>query len=322
MSAPRPPRVLITRPLPAPVLKAARAVSDLVVRGETTPMSPAEMVAALEKFDAIVPTLGDNFSRAILTRADPLRCRLLANFGVGYNHLDVAAARALGIAVSNTPGAVTDATADLAMTLILMTARRAGEGERLLRAGGWQGWHPTQLLGLHVTGKRLGVIGMGRIGQAIAQRAHMGFAMEVSYWNRSEKSPGFPVTRMPTIEALAAHVDVLVLALPGGAETRHMVGTSCFAAMPDHAIFVNIARGDIVDEAALIDALQAGEIAGAGLDVYEHEPEVPAALTRMENVTLLPHLGTNAEEVRVDMGLMAVENLKSFFAGQGLVNPV
>ena len=316
------PRVLITRPLPAPVLDGAREFADLVVREETAPMRAAEMVAALEKFDAIVPTLGDNFSAEILARADPLRCRLLANFGVGYNHLDVLAAAALDIAVSNTPGAVTDATADLAMTLILMTARRAGEGERLLRSGGWAGWHPTQLLGLHVTGKRLGVIGMGRIGQAIARRAHLGFGMEVSYWNRSAKDPGFPARRMPTLEALAAHVDVLVLALPGGAETRHLVGTSCFAAMPEHAIFVNIARGDIVDETALIDALAAGEIAGAGLDVYEHEPDVPEALTGMENVTLLPHLGTNALEVRVDMGLMAVENIRSFFAGKGLVNPV
>ena len=316
------PRLLITRPLPEKVLEAARACCEVVLREDTAPMRAAEMVAALEKFDAIVPTLGDNFSADILGRADPLRCRLLANFGVGYNHLDVLAAEALDIAVSNTPGAVTDATADLAMTLILMTARRVGEGERLLRAGRWSGWHPTQLLGMHVTGKRLGVIGMGRIGQAIARRAHLGFGMQVAYWNRSAKDPGFAVERMDTLEALAAHVDVLVLALPGGAETRHLVGTSCFAAMPEHAIFVNIARGDIVDEAALIDALASGEIAGAGLDVYEHEPDVPAVLTRMENVTLLPHLGTNALEVRVDMGLMAVENVSSFFAGKGLVNPV
>ncbi len=314
--------MLITRPLPEPVLAAARADFEVVVRPETGPMTPAEMVAALEQFDAIVPTLGDNFSADVLAAADPLRCRLLANFGVGYNHIDVLAATALDLAVSNTPGAVTAATADIAMALILMTARRAGEGERMLRAGRWKGWHPTQLLGLHVSGKRLGVIGMGRIGQAIAKRAHGGFGMEVRYWNRSEKQMDFPVERVPELEALAARSDVLVVALPGGAETRHLIGAACFAAMPAHAIFVNIARGEIVDEAALIAALEAGEIAGAGLDVYEHEPEVPAALIAMENVTLLPHLGTNALEVRTEMGLMAVENLRSFFAGEGVLNPV
>ncbi len=316
------PRVLITRPLPEPVLAAARASFETSVRQQTQPMSGAEMIAALQEYDAIVPTLGDNFSAEILAGAEPLRCRLLANFGVGYNHIDVLAATALDIAVSNTPGAVTDATADIAMTLILMTARRAGEGERMVRAGRWKGWHPTQLLGLHVSGKRLGVIGMGRIGQAIARRAHYGFGMEISYWNRSEKTTDFPAERIATLEALAEHVDVLVVALPGGTETHHMVSTSCFSAMQAHAIFVNIARGEIVDEAALIDALQAGEIAGAGLDVYEYEPEVPEALITMENVTLLPHLGTNALEVRTEMGLMAVENLRAYFAGEGVVNPV
>ncbi len=313
-------RVLITRPLPEPVLVAARGAFDVVVRAETTPMGRDEMLAALQEFDAILPTLGDDFSAKVLGAAQPLRCRILANFGVGYNHIDLLAATALDIAVTNTPGAVTDATADLAMTLMLICARRAGEGERLVRSGRWRGWHPTQLLGLHLTGKTLGVIGMGRIGQAIARRAHYGFDMPVLYYNRSDKETAVPARRMETIEALAAASDVVVLALPGGAQTRHLVGASCFAAMPAHAIFVNIARGEIVDEAALIDALEAGEIAGAGLDVYEHEPEVPAALIAMENVTLLPHLGTNALEVRVAMGLMAVENLRAFFAGQEAPN--
>ncbi len=315
-------RVLITRPLPEAVLAAARRDFDVEVRQSTAFMAADEMVAALREFDAVLPTLGDNFNAEILGAAEPLRCRLLANFGVGYNHIDVLAATGLDIAVSNTPGAVTDATADIAMTLILMTARRAGEGERLVRADKWRGWHPTQLLGLHVSGKRLGVIGMGRIGQAIARRAHFGFGMEVSYWNRSAKTLDFPAGRCDSIEALAAHVDVLVVALPGAPQTHHMVATSCFSAMQPHAIFVNIARGDIVDEAALIDALQAGEIAGAGLDVYEYEPDVPAALRAMENVTLLPHLGTNSLEVRTEMGLMAVDNLRAFFAGKALPNPV
>ncbi len=316
------PRVLISRPLPEAVVAAARELGEVVVRGETTPMTRGEMVAALQEYDAIVPTLGDEFGADVLGAADPLRCRLLANFGVGYDHIDVLAATAFDIAVTNTPGAVTDATADLALTLMLMTARRAGEGERLVRSGRWKGWHPTQLLGLHLTGKALGLIGMGRIGQAIALRAHYGFEMDVVYYNRSARETAMPARRLDTIEAVAAASDVVVVALAGGTGTRHMVGTSCFAAMREHAIFVNIARGEIVDEAALIDALEAGEIAGAGLDVYEHEPDVPEALRRMENVTLLPHLGTNALEVRESMGMMAVENLRAFFADEGLPNAV
>ncbi|MCP5038539.1 MAG: D-glycerate dehydrogenase [Rhodobacteraceae bacterium] len=314
-------KVLITRPLPEPVVDKARAAFDVDVRSSTLPMTGDEMQAALQGYDAVLPTLGDNFSADILG-TKPVRCRLLANFGVGYNHIDVAVAHGLGIAVSNTPGAVTDATADLAMTLILMTARRAGEGERMLRAGNWQGWHPTQLLGMHISGKVLGIIGMGRIGQAIAQRCHYGFGMKVVYANRSAKELEFPARHLGSIEEVARAADVVLVALPGAADTHHMVDESCFDAMQPDAIFVNIARGDIVDEAALIAALQTGKIAGAGLDVYEFEPKVPEALIAMENVTLLPHLGTNALEVRSAMGMMAVGNLLGFFGGEGLVNPV
>jgi len=314
-------RVLVTRPLPERVLEAARAQFDLEVRESTAPMDGTEMRAALALYDGVLPTLGDRFSEEVFAEVETPRCRILANFGVGYNHIDVAAARARGVTVTNTPGAVTDATADIGMMLILTSCRRASEGERLLRAGAWEGWHPTQLLGLHVTGKRLGVVGFGRIGQAIARRAHLGFGMEIGYANRSEKQAEVPATRMALLE-LAAWADVLVVALPGGAETRHMIGAEVFAAMPAHARFVNIARGDIVDEAALIDALRSGEIAGAGLDVYEHEPEVPRALSQMEQVTLLPHLGTAALEVREAMGHMAVENLAAFFAGRAVPNPV
>jgi len=313
--------VLVTRPLPERVLEAARAHFDLEVRESTAPMGGAEMRAALALYDGVLPTLGDRFSEEVFAEVETPRCRILANFGVGYNHIDVAAARARGVTVTNTPGAVTDATADIGMMLILTSCRRASEGERLLRAGAWEGWHPTQLLGLHVTGKRLGVVGFGRIGQAIARRAHLGFGMEIGYANRSEKQAEVPATRMALLD-LAAWADVLVVALPGGAETRHMIGAEVFAAMPAHARFVNIARGDIVDEAALIDALRSGEIAGAGLDVYEHEPEVPRALSQMEQVTLLPHLGTAALEVREAMGHMAVENLAAFFAGRAVPNPV
>jgi len=315
-------RVLFSRPLPEMVVKAARKQLQVTVREDTTPMTQKEMVAALSQYDAIVPTLGDHFSAHVLGAAHPLRCRLLANFGVGYNHIDVDAAQALNVRVTNTPGAVTDATADTAMALILMTARRAGEGERLVRAGKWTGWHPTQLLGLHVSGKTVGIIGMGRIGQAIAARCHYGFGMDIVFFNRSPKEVPMPARQLDTVDAVMATADIVVIAVPGGAQTHHLIGAQALGAMQSHAILVNIARGDVMDEAALIAALQAGQFAGAGLDVYEHEPIVPKALLAMENVTLLPHMGTGALEVREAMGLLAVENLLAFFNGDDLVTPV
>ncbi|MGQ3488263.1 2-hydroxyacid dehydrogenase [Roseovarius pacificus] len=310
-------RVYMTRPLPEAVLTRARELFDEVeVRDDTAPLKIGQMRAALTLYDGVLPTLGDMFSAEVFRDAESPRCKVLANFGVGYNHIDVAAAKAAGVMVTNTPGAVTDATADIAMTLILMSARRAGEGERLVRAGGWAGWHPTQMLGLHVTGKTVGIIGMGRIGQAIARRCHFGFGMNVIYYNRSEKDLGFDADRAETMQDLAARADIVVVAVPGGAETHHLIGADLFAAMKSTAHFVNIARGDVVDEAALIAALGSGQIAGAGLDVYENEPKVPDALRALESVVLLPHLGTAALEVREAMGLMAVENLSAALNGE------
>ena len=218
--------------------------------------------------------------------------------------------------VTNTPGAVTDATADIAMTLMLMTARRASEGERMVRAGRWEGWHPTQMLGLHITGKTIAIIGMGRIGQAIAQRCHFGFGMQVVYASRSAKKLDFPAEQCGSITQAAGKADVIVVAVPGGSATKHLINTDVFDAMQGHAIFVNIARGDVVDEVALIRALQDGAIGGAGLDVYEFEPKVPAELIAMENVTLYPHLGTASLEVRTGMGNMALDNIEAFISGR------
>ena len=314
-------RVFLTRPLPANVIAAAEAHFDVEVRQSTLPMKPAEMRAALALYDGVLPTLRDNFDADVFEDGGH-RCKMLANFGVGYNHIDVTAARACGVTVTNTPGAVTDATADIAMTLMLMSARRAGEGERVVRAGVWEGWHPTQMLGLHLGGKTVGIIGMGRIGQAIARRCHHGFGMDVIYQNRSEKVLDLPATRMDSVNALAARADVVVVCVPGGAETHHLIGSEVFAAMQSHAHFINISRGDVVDEAALIEALRSGAIAGAGLDVYEHEPKVPPALIALENAVLLPHLGTAALEVREAMGMLAVENLRAFFAGETPPNQV
>ena len=314
------PRLLITRRLPDRVLDAARARFDVTLRDATTALNAAELRAALRDFDAVLPTLGDRFQADVFADVPNPRAKILANFGAGYNHIDTEAARAHGIAVTNTPGAVTDATADIALTLILMTARRAGEGERLLRAGQWQGWHPTQLLGQHVTGRSVGIIGMGRIGQAIARRCHHGFGMAVRFHNRSPVTLDFPASQVPLPDALQA--DIIVLAVPGGPATRHLINAAALARMQPHAILINISRGDVVDEQALMAALQTRQIAGAGLDVYEHEPNVPAELIARENVTLLPHLGTAALDVREAMGLMAIANLTAHFDGQPLPNPV
>lgn len=314
-------KLLITRPLPETVMQAARARFDVTARSSTLPLTGEELRASLRDFDLVLPTLGDLYKADVFADVPAPRARMLGNFGVGYNHIDVAAAKASGIVVSNTPGAVTDATADIAMTLILMTARRAGEGERMLRAGGWEGWHPTQMLGMHVSGKRLGIIGMGRIGKAIARRCQAGFGMEVSFYNRSPVADaGVPARQVSMADALSA--DIVVVAVPGGKETHHLINAEAFAQMKSHALFVNISRGDVVDEAALIAALQSGQIGGAGLDVYEFEPKVPAALKAMENVTLLPHLGTAALEVRTNMGMMAVDNLLAFVEDRPLPNAV
>jgi hydroxypyruvate reductase len=308
-------KLLITRRHTDAVLAAARQDFDVTLRDRTDPLGEAELLAALTDFDAVMPTLGDAFSEQVFARAGTPRARILANFGVGYNHIDVEAARLRGITVTNTPGAVTDATADIAMTLILMSARRAGEGERMVRAGRWEGWNPTQMLGLHVTGKTVGIIGMGRIGQAIARRCHYGFGMKVIYANRSERRMEFPAEQMAQHE-VARHADIIVIAVPGGRETHHLIGAGFLSSMRPHAHFVNISRGDVVDETALIAALQEGRVAGAGLDVYEHEPHVPEALRALENAVLLPHLGTSALEVREAMGLLAIDNLRAHLAGQ------
>lgn len=315
-------RIFVTRPLPQPVIEALAPLGDVHVRDENSGLSAPELASLMAEYDVILPTLGDDLSAAAFPESP--HCRLLANFGVGYNHIDVATAQSCGITVTNTPGAVTDATADIAITLMLMVARRAGEGERMLRAGRWKGWHPTQMLGMHLGGKTLGIIGMGRIGRAVARRAHFGLGMEVVFHNRSPVGDcGVPGARqMRSIVDVMAESDVVSINVPGGPENRHMIGYAELVAMKAGAILVNTARGDVIDERALITALLGGKLMGAGLDVYEHEPEVPKALLRMENVVLLPHLGTNALEVRTEMGLMAVDNIRAFVWGKRPPNVV
>ncbi|HWK53594.1 MAG TPA: D-glycerate dehydrogenase [Hyphomicrobiales bacterium] len=286
----------------------------------------AQWREALAGFDAICPCVSDRFGPELGDlkggELKNIRTRLIANYGVGYNHIDLDAARRLGLAVSNTPGVLTDATADLAMTLMLMVARRTGEGERQLRAGGWHGWYPTHLMGASVTGATLGIVGMGRIGQAMARKAHYGFDMPILYHSRSEaKDP--EVARMGArffadMDDMLAQADFVALHCPGGAQTRHLFNAGRFAAMQPHAFLINTSRGDVVDEAALIQSLDAGHLAGAALDVYEREPQVSPGLLGRENVVLLPHLGSATLTARTAMGMKAKANLDAFFAGQPL----
>ncbi|WP_108815222.1 2-hydroxyacid dehydrogenase [Loktanella sp. Alg231-35] len=313
-------KLLITRVLPDANLDAARARYDVTVRESADGLTVQEAAAALRDYDAILPTLGDQFTAEAF--AGEIRCGVLGNFGVGYNHIDVAAAAQAGVAVSNTPDVVTDATADIGMTLILSTCRRAGEGERLVRAGKWDGWGPTHMLGSHVTGKTVGIIGMGRIGQAVARRCHYGFDMPVIYFNRSRKAVDMPATQVETLAKLMGAADIVVVTVPGGGGNTAMIDAAALAAMKPSGIFVNIARGDVVDEPALIAALQKGQIAGAGLDVFANEPSVPDAFRAMENVTLLPHLGTAALEVRAAMGQMALDNIIAWDEGRPLPQAV
>lgn len=313
-------KLLITRSLPDATLAAARARFHVTQREADRGLTPAEAATALRDFDAILPTLGDQFTADAFRGG--IRCGVLANFGVGYNHIDVAAAKAAGVAVSNTPDVVTDATADIGMTLILSTCRRAGEGERLVRAGKWTGWAPTQMLGTHVTGKTVGIIGMGRIGQAVARRCYFGFDMPVLYFNRSPKPIDLPARQVDGLDALMRQADIVVVTVPGGGPNTHLIDAAALSAMKKTGIFINIARGDVVDEAALIVALRAGQIAGAGLDVFEKEPCVPEALRSLDNVVVLPHLGTATLEVREAMGQMALDNIIAWDMGQTLPQAV
>jgi lactate dehydrogenase-like 2-hydroxyacid dehydrogenase len=316
-------KLLITRIIPDANIAFARSRFDVTLRETTAGLTEDEAAAALTDYDAILPTLGDAFSaRAFDKAAGRIRCGVLANFGVGYNHIDAEAARAHGVAVSNTPDTVTDATADIGLTLILATCRRAGEGERIVRAGEWTGWGPTQMLGTHVTGKTLGIVGMGRIGQAVAHRCHYGFGMPVLFYNRSLKATKVPALQVETLQELMSEADIVVVTVPGGGSNRHLVDRAALMAMKPTGIFVNIARGDVVDEAALIEVLAEGRIKGAGLDVYDKEPYVPEALRAMEQVVLLPHLGTAALEVREAMGQMALDNIVAWAEGRPLPQAV
>lgn len=304
-------KLLITRPIPQKVIKRAQNFFDVHVRQSVIPSSKFELINALQNYDAIIAAIGDKFSKEIFESSKSPRTKIISNFGVGYDHLDLNSARQKNIQITNTPDVVTNATADIAMTLMLMTARRAGEGDRLVRSGAWKGWNPMQMLGTHITGSTLGVIGMGRIGKAIARRCNLGFDMPVYYYNRSKVTDLKLKNcyQVDSLDELFGKADIIVIAVPGGPETYHLIDKKAFAKMKSSSILINIARGEIIKESDLIDALQKKEIGGVGLDVYEFEPLISPQLVDLENAVLLPHLGTAALSVREEMGLIALKNI-------------
>jgi lactate dehydrogenase-like 2-hydroxyacid dehydrogenase len=312
------PRVLVTRRWPEAVERVLAARFDTTFNDADRPLTETAFVSAMKAYDAVLPTVSDRLPSGLFEQPG-LRTKILGNFGVGFNHIDVAAAKAAGIAVTNTPGVLTDCTADLALTLMLMAARRAGEGERQLRSGEWKGWCPTHMLGSQLSGKVLGIIGMGRIGKATARRAHFGFGMKIVFFNRSDvdddETRAMKAEQMKSIDTMLAASDFVSLHCPGGAENRHLLDARRLALMKPGAYVINTARGDVVDTQALVEALTSGSISGAGLDVYEGEPAIPAGLADLENVVLLPHLGSATSETRTAMGMKVVENITAFFDG-------
>lgn len=315
------PTVVVTRRLPEAVERELMRDFETRLNPEDRPLGAEGLVEAMRSADAVLTTVTDKVTAEVLS-AEPRRARIVANFGVGFNNIDVEAAKARGVAVSNTPDVLTDATADLAITLLLMVARRTGEGERHLRGGHWTGWRPTHMMATHVTGKTLGLVGMGRIARAVAKRAHHGFGMKVIYHDPfpppADVAAALGAEPRAELDEVLREADFVSLHCPATPETRHLMNRERLGLMRPDAFLVNTARGDVVDEGALVEALQQKKIAGAGLDVFEREPEVTRALLSMENVVLLPHLGSATTETRVAMGMRALENLRLFFGGKPL----
>lgn len=314
------PRILVTRKLPDAVEARLAGAFDVWFNPSDIPLSRADLIAAMREFDALVPTVSDRLDADIL-RSPESRVKMIANVGVGFSNIDIEAARTQGMSVSNTPDVLTDATADIAMLLILSATRGAYAAERKLRENRWAGFSIVDGLGTGIQGKVLGIIGMGRIGRATAKRAALGFGMKIVFFNRSPvTTPEFEAQKMESIEALMSVSDVVSVHVPGGGSP--IVTAEYIAVMKPEAYLINTARGDSIDQDALIRALMGGHIAGAGLDVFDSEPAVPEALRAMENVTLLPHIGSATQEVRTAMGMLAADNLDAFFAGSELPNAV
>lgn len=313
-------KVLLTRKWPAAAEAKAQELFDVTLNEDDQKMSVEELKQAIKDYDAVCPTVSDFQINADILDVEDRRCKILANFGVGFNNIDTEAAKAAGVVVTNTPEVLTDCTADLALTLLLMISRRAAEGERLIRNKQWDGWCPTHFLARKPTGKKLGFIGFGRIAQAVAQRAHFGFDMAISFYDPYPPSDDviqkFNATKMDSIEEVLSDADYVTLHCPGGGSNTNLMNAERFAQMKSSAFLINTARGDVVDEADLVKALKNNVIAGAGLDVFAKEPDVTETLLSMDNVVMLPHLGSATTETRVAMGLRSLANAEAFFAGK------
>ena len=313
------PRIYVTRRWPEAVEVKLGELFDPVFNSNDIPINKSEIKNALRTCDALLPTVTDKICAETLDVTQP-RTRIIANYGVGFAHIDTCAAAKHNIAVTNTPDVLSECTADIALTLMLMAARRAGEGERELRSGKWTGWRPTHLVGQKLSGKTLGIIGFGRIGRETARRAHCGFGMRIVVLNRSriqsEVLAEFCATQVDTLGDLLPQADFVSLHCPGGEENRHLINAANLSKMKPSAFLINTARGEVVDEKALAQALWYETIAGAGLDVFDGEPAIYEGLLGCENAVLLPHLGSATQETREAMGLRVVENLVAFFDGK------
>ncbi|MBY6116070.1 D-glycerate dehydrogenase [Mameliella alba] len=312
------PKVLISRRWPEAVEARLAERFDVTLNEADRPLSADAFRAALAEHDAVLPTVTDHLGAEVFEAAP--RARLVANYGVGFSHIDTEAAARQGIMVTNTPDVLSECTADIAMTLLLMAARRAGEGEREIRAGQWTGWRPTHLVGTKVSGKVLGIVGFGRIGQEMARRAHFGFGMKVLVQNRSAVAPEvlaqFAAEQVADLESLLGASDFVSLHCPGGAANRHLIDAGRLVCMRPGAFLINTARDEVVHDAALARALTEGRIGGAGLDVFEAEPVISPELMAAPNLVMLPHLGSATRETREAMGFRVVANLEDFFAGR------
>ena len=308
------PLVIVTRKLPDAIETRMMELFDVRLNLDDEQFSRARMVEAVQAADVLVPTVTDRIDAGILEQASD-KLRLIASFGTGVDHIDVAAARARGMTVTNTPGVLTEDTADMTMALILAVPRRLVAGERLMRAGQWRGWSPTSMLGNRIHGKRLGIVGMGRIGQAVARRAR-GFGLSIHYHNRrpvhAEIEAELEATYWDNLDQMLARMDIISINCPHTPATYHLISPRRLALIQPHAFIVNTSRGEVIDENALVHALQNRDLAGAGLDVFEHEPQVNPKLLELENVVLMPHMGSATIEGRIDMGEKVIINIRAF----------
>lgn len=316
MSAPKP-KVIVTRKLPDPVETRMRELFDAELNLSDGPMTRAQLEDAVGRADVLAPTITDKIDATLLEKAGE-RLKLIANFGAGVDHIDVVAANAKGIIVTNTPGVLTEDTADLTMALIMAVARRIVEGAQVVKEGGFTGWTPTWMMGRRITGKRLGIIGMGRIGQAVARRAKA-FGLQIHYHNRkpvsSRIAEELEATYWESLDQMLARADIITVHSPHTPATYHLLSARRLKLLQPHAILINTARGEIIDEQALADLLEQGKIAGVGLDVFEFEPTINPKLLKLPNAVLLPHMGSATFEGRVDMGEKVIINIRTWMDG-------